>query len=37
MVTAPADTSANEGLIVDGIGKSFRDRVVVNHVSLRLR
>ena len=37
MVTAPADASANEGLIVDGIGKSFRDRVVVNHVSLRLR
>ena len=37
MVTAPADASASEGLLVDGIGKSFRDRVVVNHVSLRLR
>ena len=30
-----SDTS--EGLFVDQIGKSFRDRVVVNHVSLRLR
>jgi lipopolysaccharide export system ATP-binding protein len=29
--------SGAEGLIVDGVGKSFRDRVVVNHVSLRLR
>jgi lipopolysaccharide export system ATP-binding protein len=37
MVTTPADATPNEGLIVDGIGKSFRDRVVVNHVSLRLR
>jgi lipopolysaccharide export system ATP-binding protein len=37
MVTEPADTAASEGLLVDGIGKSFRDRVVVNHVSLRLR
>jgi lipopolysaccharide export system ATP-binding protein len=37
MVTEPADASASEGLLVDGIGKSFRDRVVVNHVSLRLR
>ncbi len=37
MVTAPVDASATEGLVVDGIGKSFRDRVVVNHVSLRLR
>jgi lipopolysaccharide export system ATP-binding protein len=37
MVTEPADPSASEGLLVDGIGKSFRDRVVVNHVSLRLR
>ncbi len=37
MVTTTADASPNEGLIVDGIGKSFRDRVVVNHVSLRLR
>jgi lipopolysaccharide export system ATP-binding protein len=27
----------SEGLVVDQIGKSFRDRVVVNHVSLRLR
>jgi lipopolysaccharide export system ATP-binding protein len=36
MVTAPADSPA-EGLLVDGVGKSFRDRVVVNHVSLRLR
>ena len=37
MATAPADASASEGLLVEGIGKSFRDRVVVNHVSLRLR
>ena len=37
MATAPADSPANEGLIVDGVGKSFRDRVVVNKVSLRLR
>jgi lipopolysaccharide export system ATP-binding protein len=37
MVTTPADPAASEGLFVDGIGKSFRDRVVVNHVSLRLR
>ena len=36
MATA-AEMSDAEGLIVDGIGKSFRDRVVVNHVSLRLR
>lgn len=36
MATA-ADMSGAEGLIVDGVGKSFRDRVVVNHVSLRLR
>jgi lipopolysaccharide export system ATP-binding protein len=37
MVTEPADATASEGLLVDGIGKSFRDRCVVNHVSLRLR
>ena len=37
MVSPSADTPAAEGLLVDGIGKSFRDRVVVNHVSLRLR
>jgi lipopolysaccharide export system ATP-binding protein len=37
MVTTAADPAASEGLLVDGIGKSFRDRVVVNHVSLRLR
>ena len=29
MTTAPADASASEGLLVEGIGKSFRDRVVV--------
>jgi lipopolysaccharide export system ATP-binding protein len=37
MVNAPAAAPASEGLLVEGIGKSFRDRVVVNHVSLRLR
>jgi lipopolysaccharide export system ATP-binding protein len=37
MVNASAAAPASEGLLVEGIGKSFRDRVVVNHVSLRLR
>ncbi len=37
MVSPTAATPASDGLLVDGIGKSFRDRVVVNHVSLRLR
>ena len=37
MTSSPAATPATDGLLVDGIGKSFRDRVVVNHVSLRLR
>ena len=34
--TAPAPETIPEGLFVDRVGKSFRDRRVVNNVSLRL-
>jgi lipopolysaccharide export system ATP-binding protein len=37
MTVQPLSSDTSEGLFVDQIGKSFRDRVVVNHVSLRLR
>ena len=37
MSAKPLAPDASDGLFVDQIGKSFRDRVVVNHVSLRLR
>ena len=37
MSVQPVASDTSEGLFVDQIGKSFRDRVVVNHVSLRLR
>lgn len=37
MTVQPLASDTSEGLFVDQIGKSFRDRVVVNHVSLRLR
>jgi lipopolysaccharide export system ATP-binding protein len=37
MSVSASASDASEGLVVDRIGKSFRDRVVVNHVSLRLR
>ena len=37
MKDQPVTADLSEGLVVDKIGKSFRDRVVVNHVSLRLR
>jgi len=37
MSVQPVASDTSEGLFVDQIGKSFRDLVVVNHVSLRLR